>query len=201
MTHFPSLPRFRAALAIVVLASVACREQTSVPATATAAGGENALVISRHEDRIFAGGVAPPAEKFTNSAFEQCEGGGGWRVAVYRDELRWLPRWRRRRRGRAEPHRRTLALRRNGGGHLSLDCRGQTEGDAGLRRGAATRNDLAARGVHQVAPAAKGRPNGIVVARQPRRYRADSTLAHRTALFGGLLARRAMFTCMGGSHA
>jgi mono/diheme cytochrome c family protein len=66
MTHFPS--RSRAALAMLVLASTACREQTSVPATATSAATENALVISRHEDRIFAGGIAPPAERFTNSA-------------------------------------------------------------------------------------------------------------------------------------
>ena len=68
MTHFPSRSRSRAALVILVLASAACREQTSVPATATTAGTENALVISRHEDRIFAGGLAPPVEKFTNSA-------------------------------------------------------------------------------------------------------------------------------------
>jgi cytochrome c oxidase cbb3-type subunit 3 len=72
VTHFPSRTRFRsrsrAALAILALASAACRKQTSVPATATSAGTENALVISRHEDRIFAGGLAPPAEKFTNSA-------------------------------------------------------------------------------------------------------------------------------------
>ena len=68
MTHFPSRSRSRAALVILVLASAACRKQTSVPATATTAGTENALVISRHEDRIFAGGLAPPAEKFTNSA-------------------------------------------------------------------------------------------------------------------------------------
>ena len=68
MTHFRSRCRSRAALAILVLASTACRKQTSVPATATSAGTENALVISRHEDRIFAGGIAPPAERFTNSA-------------------------------------------------------------------------------------------------------------------------------------
>ena len=68
MTHFPSRSRSCAALAILVLASAACREQTSVPATATTGGTGNAPVISRHEDRIFAGGLAPPAEKFTNSA-------------------------------------------------------------------------------------------------------------------------------------
>jgi mono/diheme cytochrome c family protein len=68
VTHFPSRYHSRTALATLVLACAACREQTSIPASATAAGTENALVISRHEDRIFAGGVAPPAEKFTNSA-------------------------------------------------------------------------------------------------------------------------------------
>jgi mono/diheme cytochrome c family protein len=70
MTHFPSRSRSwtRSALAMLVLASTACRKQASVPASATAAGAENALVISRHDDRIFAGGIAPPAERFTNSA-------------------------------------------------------------------------------------------------------------------------------------
>lgn len=68
MRHFPSRSRARATLAILVLAIAACRKETSVPATVTTAGTENALVISRHEDRIFAGGIAPPTEKFTNSA-------------------------------------------------------------------------------------------------------------------------------------
>lgn len=73
MTHFRSRSRVRAALAVLVLASTACREQTSVPASATSAETENALVISRHEDRIFAGGIAPPAEKFTNSALHDAK--------------------------------------------------------------------------------------------------------------------------------
>jgi len=67
MTHLSS--RLVCALAIIVLAASACREQTDVPATATTGGAsENALVISKHEGRIFAGGIAPPAERVSNSA-------------------------------------------------------------------------------------------------------------------------------------
>lgn len=60
----------RALAAVVCLLSImACREQTAIPATSsTSATTENALVISRHDDRIFAGGIAPPAERVTNSA-------------------------------------------------------------------------------------------------------------------------------------
>jgi len=57
----------RAALALLVLAFTACRKETAIPATATTAGAENALVISRHEGRIFASGIAPPAERVSNS--------------------------------------------------------------------------------------------------------------------------------------
>ncbi len=68
MTHRTSLSRSRIAiLAILTLAVSACRKETDVPAAANAAGAENALVISRHDDRIFAGGIAPPAEKVVNS--------------------------------------------------------------------------------------------------------------------------------------
>jgi len=67
MTHLSS--RLVCALAIIVLAASACREQTDVPATAASGGAsENALVISKHADRIFAGGIAPPAERVSNSA-------------------------------------------------------------------------------------------------------------------------------------
>jgi cytochrome c oxidase cbb3-type subunit III len=77
MKTLPS--RSRAMLAVLVLASVACREQKGIPAvttsdssgaamTSTSATTTNALVISRHDDRIFAGGIAPPPERFTNSA-------------------------------------------------------------------------------------------------------------------------------------
>ena len=64
---------------LVLLAAVACREQKDVPAKETPAGGgamsagasvasTNGIVIARHDDRIFAGGIAPPAEKFVNGA-------------------------------------------------------------------------------------------------------------------------------------
>jgi cytochrome c oxidase cbb3-type subunit III len=42
----------------------ACREQSAASATKSA---ENALVISRHDDRVFAGGLMPPAERVVNS--------------------------------------------------------------------------------------------------------------------------------------
>jgi cytochrome c oxidase cbb3-type subunit 3 len=64
--HFPT--RSCAALTLVLLAAGACRRETAIPATSTSAGAtENALLISRHEDRIFAGGIAPPAERVANS--------------------------------------------------------------------------------------------------------------------------------------
>jgi cytochrome c oxidase cbb3-type subunit 3 len=72
MRHLSS--RARATLTIVALAASACREQKAIPATATSAGTtENALVISRHDDRIFAGGVAPPPERVTNSAAQNAK--------------------------------------------------------------------------------------------------------------------------------
>jgi mono/diheme cytochrome c family protein len=58
----------------IVLAAIACREQKAVPAMDASANGgassvpTNGIVIARHEDRVFAGGIAPPAEKFVNSA-------------------------------------------------------------------------------------------------------------------------------------
>ena len=76
-------PRSRSMLAVLVLAFVACREQKGIPAattadsvgTATSAASTttNALVISRHEDRIFAGGIASPPETFTNSAAQDAK--------------------------------------------------------------------------------------------------------------------------------
>jgi cbb3-type cytochrome c oxidase subunit III len=58
----------RTALMVLVIAIGACREQSEPPpASAATRTAENALVISRHEDRIFAGDVAPPAERVTNS--------------------------------------------------------------------------------------------------------------------------------------
>ncbi|MEO6211204.1 MAG: c-type cytochrome [Gemmatimonadaceae bacterium] len=74
MTHRTSLSRSRIAiLAILSLAVSACRKETAVPAAANAAGAENALVISRHDDRIFAGGIAPPAEKVVNSVAQDAK--------------------------------------------------------------------------------------------------------------------------------
>ncbi|MEO7039198.1 MAG: c-type cytochrome [Gemmatimonadaceae bacterium] len=58
----------RLGIVILVLAAGACREETEVPAATNATGAENAIVIAPHDDRIFAGGIAPPAEKVVNSA-------------------------------------------------------------------------------------------------------------------------------------
>jgi cytochrome c oxidase cbb3-type subunit 3 len=57
----------------IVLVAIACREQKAVPASdaaasANASSASTSIVIARHEDRIFAGGIAPPAEKFVNTA-------------------------------------------------------------------------------------------------------------------------------------
>lgn len=66
MTHSPL--HSRSALFVLVFAIAACRKETAIPATATTAGAENALVISRHEDRIFPNGIAPPAERVSNTS-------------------------------------------------------------------------------------------------------------------------------------
>ncbi|MBA2686336.1 MAG: c-type cytochrome [Gemmatimonadaceae bacterium] len=70
----------RTMIVIMLLSSGACRDQratsgaatadsSATPATSTTATtATNTLVISRHDDRVFAGGIAPPAEKFTNEA-------------------------------------------------------------------------------------------------------------------------------------
>ncbi|HEV7704887.1 MAG TPA: c-type cytochrome [Gemmatimonadaceae bacterium] len=64
----------RTTLVIAALAASACREQTAVPATAASSGAsENALVISKHADRVFAGGIAPPAERVTNTAAQNAK--------------------------------------------------------------------------------------------------------------------------------
>jgi cytochrome c oxidase cbb3-type subunit 3 len=75
--------RSHAVLTVLVFALAACRQQKGIPAASSsdsasaAASGQpattNALVISRHEDRIFAGGIAPPAEKFTNTASQDAK--------------------------------------------------------------------------------------------------------------------------------
>ena len=72
MTSFSSHLRF--ALVIGALAASGCRERTEIPATASSgAASENAIVISKHADRIFAGGIAPPSERVSNSAAEDAK--------------------------------------------------------------------------------------------------------------------------------
>ena len=63
-----SSSRVRAALTILAVIVSACRERSAAPpAAATSRGSENALVISRHDDRVFAGGLMPPAEHVVNT--------------------------------------------------------------------------------------------------------------------------------------
>jgi cytochrome c oxidase cbb3-type subunit 3 len=60
----------RALVTLAILAAFvgACREQSATPPSAAATkSSENALVISRHDDRVFAGGLMPPAERVVNS--------------------------------------------------------------------------------------------------------------------------------------
>jgi cytochrome c551/c552 len=60
--------RVRVALAILAAATGACREESAAPPAATSTrSAENALVISRHDDRVFAGGLMPPPERVVNS--------------------------------------------------------------------------------------------------------------------------------------
>jgi cytochrome c oxidase cbb3-type subunit 3 len=92
--HFS--PGVRLALTLLAIAIGACREQSAPqPASAATTSAEHALVISRHEGRVFAGGLAPPAERIANSEAENpkaaaegaalftsmncdgCHGGGG----------------------------------------------------------------------------------------------------------------------------
>jgi cytochrome c oxidase cbb3-type subunit 3 len=63
--------RSRATLTILAIAIGACRRESAAPpASAATKSAENALVISRHEDRVFAGGLTPPAERISNSEAE-----------------------------------------------------------------------------------------------------------------------------------
>jgi cytochrome c oxidase cbb3-type subunit 3 len=67
--HFS--PGARKALTMLAIAMSACRERSvAPPASAATKSTENALVISRHDDRVFAGGLAPPAERIANSEAE-----------------------------------------------------------------------------------------------------------------------------------
>jgi mono/diheme cytochrome c family protein len=60
--------RVTLALLAAVTAAGACREQSAVPRASTATKSpDNALVISRHDDRVFAGGLMPPAERVVSS--------------------------------------------------------------------------------------------------------------------------------------
>jgi mono/diheme cytochrome c family protein len=60
--------RVTLALLAAVTAAGACREQSAVPPASTAAKSpDNALVISRHDNRVFAGGLMPPAERVVSS--------------------------------------------------------------------------------------------------------------------------------------
>lgn len=60
------MTRLTSVLIVAALAAVACREQTDVPA-ATNEAGTTGIVIAKHDDRVFAGGIAPPAERVTSS--------------------------------------------------------------------------------------------------------------------------------------
>lgn len=64
-----------AAVALVMLAATAtaCREQSAAPPASAAKGSGNALVISRHDDRVFAGGLMPPAERVVNPEAENAK--------------------------------------------------------------------------------------------------------------------------------
>jgi len=68
MRPFSSHTRTTFALLAAATLAGACREQSAVPpASTTTKGSENALVISRHDDRVFAGGLMPPAERVVNT--------------------------------------------------------------------------------------------------------------------------------------
>ena len=55
------------ALTIVAFTTSACREQSATPPSSSTKSAENTLVISRHDDRVFAGGLMPPAERVVNT--------------------------------------------------------------------------------------------------------------------------------------
>ena len=54
-------------LGALVLVAGACKRENIAPDTSPETkGAENAIVISKHEDRVFAGGLTPPAERISN---------------------------------------------------------------------------------------------------------------------------------------
>ncbi len=60
--------RARVTLTLLLATPCGCREQSAVPPASTATNSaEHAIVISRHDDRVFAGGLTPPAERVVNS--------------------------------------------------------------------------------------------------------------------------------------
>jgi len=62
-----SSPQLPVALLILAASASACREQSAAPPASATRSAENSLVISRHDDRVFAGGLMPPAERVVNS--------------------------------------------------------------------------------------------------------------------------------------
>ena len=62
-----SSPQLPVALLILAASASACREQSAAPPASATKSAENSLVISRHDDRVFAGGLMPPAERVVNS--------------------------------------------------------------------------------------------------------------------------------------
>jgi len=66
------MTRLSSAVLVVAIVAAGCRERTDVPPGADMPGasesGVSGIVITKHDDRVFAGGIAPPAERVTNSA-------------------------------------------------------------------------------------------------------------------------------------
>jgi mono/diheme cytochrome c family protein len=72
MRSFISLAR--PVLALFVLTTGACRRESAAPALAsTAETSKNAIVISKHDDRVFAGGLTPPSERVSNTALHDAK--------------------------------------------------------------------------------------------------------------------------------
>ena len=66
-----------ALMALIVLAALRCLSRADAVRPRSAANGaENTLVISRHDDRVFAGGLMPPAERVIEHGGSEREGRG-----------------------------------------------------------------------------------------------------------------------------
>ena len=72
MRDLPSRSRTSVAL-ILVLILAACRKETAVPPTVASASTESGFVITRHDERVFAGGIAPRTEKVTSTATQDAK--------------------------------------------------------------------------------------------------------------------------------